>query len=123
MTISAIILTHPKFDRPKVKNAVHRGRKPKCCLNFIEAKRQRATIEVYAFYGLGPDGKPLPSQSAPLWDTHTAPRTACAQLQQFEALFRTADEKGATLMSNFLGAILTTEIKRRLREGRGDEQP
>jgi len=122
MTISAIILTHPKFDRPKVKNAVHRGRKPKCCLNFIEAKRQRAAVEVYAFYGLGPGGKPLRSQSAPS-GTDRAPRTACAQLQQFEALFRTADEKGATLMSNFLGAILTTEIKRRLREGRGDEQP
>ncbi|WP_058895950.1 hypothetical protein [Herbaspirillum rubrisubalbicans] len=122
MKTSAIILTHPKFDRPKVENAVHRGRKPKCCLNFIEAKRQRAITKAYAFYGLGPDGKPLSPQSATSVPG-TAPRTACAQLQRFETLFRTADEKGATLMSNFLGAILETEINRRLREVPENEQP
>ena len=102
MKISATVLTHPVFARPTVDQARPHGRRPKSIINFqtagiaIKLAREKSLCA------------PAPANSA---------RTACAQLQQFEMLFKTADAKSAQRLQDFLQAVIDTEVNRRIREG------
>jgi hypothetical protein len=99
---SATILKHPAFNRPPVKQALPRGRRSKTVVSI-----QSARIAV----------KLASEKSKCAATRENSPHTACAQLQQFEALFQSASAESARRMGEFLQAIIDTEINRRIREG------
>ncbi|OWY35272.1 hypothetical protein [Herbaspirillum aquaticum] len=104
MKPSAILLSHPAFDRPKVINPVFPGRK-KGCATLATARRMRAHAQIDALLG-----RAAPAQVA------EQPRpSACVVLEKINNLYLSADPNRAAHMLRFLCVIVEMEIEHRLK--------
>ena len=104
MKPSAILLSHPAFDRPKVINPVFPGRK-KGCATLATARLVRVHSQIDVLLG-----RAAPAQVA------GQPRpSVCAVLEKINNLYLSADPNRADHMLRFLGVIVEMEIDHRLK--------
>ncbi|MET3433566.1 hypothetical protein ABIC71_003068 [Herbaspirillum seropedicae] len=101
---SAVILTHPSFDRAKVENPVFRGKK-RGCVNFriarreiLAARAQKSSSHISA---------------ASIHTLADAKSSVSADLKKFQDLYESADDERAACMRCLLEAAITSEINRR----------
>ncbi|UIN20788.1 hypothetical protein [Herbaspirillum frisingense] len=101
---SAVILTHPSFEREKVQNPVFRGKK-RGCINFriarreiLAARAQKSSSHITA---------------APIRTLAPAKQSVSAELKKFQDLYESADDEQAACMRCLLEAAIAGEIRRR----------
>lgn len=101
---SAIILTHPAFEREKVENPVFRGKK-RGCVNFRIARREilaararRASCHL----GGASESISIPPK-----------QPASTELRQFQELYESANDERAEYMRRVLETVITSEIYHR----------
>ncbi|AON55789.1 hypothetical protein [Herbaspirillum seropedicae] len=101
---SAVILTHPSFDRAKVENPVFRGKK-RGCVNFRIARREILAARAQK------DSNVI--NSAPVCTSTLTKKPVYAELKKFQDLYESADDEQAACMRCLLEAAITSEINRR----------
>lgn len=104
MKPSAILLSHPAFNRPKVINPIFPGRK-KGCPTLATARRKRAHAQIDVLLG----------RTTSLNRADQARPSASAVLEKINGLYLSADLNRAAHMLRFLGVIVEMEIEHRLK--------
>ena len=101
---SAVILTHPSFEREKVQNPVFRGKK-RGCINFRIARREILAARAQRNSSV--------ISLAPVYTSTLTKKSVSAELKKFQDLYESADDEQAACMRCLLEAAITSEINRR----------